>query len=209
MRFRFVWLAALLLAVPTITLAQSFDVPAFQTPFAESGFGLFAFSPQSDRIGAMAIWRQSGDRVDLGLRGGFLEFDTGEAYFAGVEVKSGRGHRDDTGTEAALVSGLGIGWAPDQDFARVRLPLGVSIGKRHTAGSLAFVPYVVPRLLLDVNLAEVEDPDGGGRWDEDTDVHFDLDLGFDVEFSRLVTARFGATLGHDEVIGVGLSVVGF
>jgi hypothetical protein len=210
MRSRTVWMLALVAALPASARGQGFDVPSFQSPFAEAGIGLFALSPEADRYGGLVTWRQSGERVDLGLRGGFLEIAGGDhAYFAGVEIKRGPGRRDATGGEAALVSGLGVGWSPDQDFVRIRVPLGITFGRRHEAGALAVIPYVHPRALIDVDLEEEVDANGEDRWDEDTDLNFDVDLGFDVEFSRSVLARFAATLGHDEAIGVGVSIIGF
>lgn len=198
------WSLALLWPLPLMGApslhAQSFDVPAFQTPFAETGFGLYAFSPRADRYGAMATWRQGGDRTNLGLRGGYLNLADQEAYLAGAEVVRGTESRDSTGGESAIVTGFGVGWVPDEDFVRVRLPLGITWGHRRVAGGLAYIPYLHPRLLLDIDFE-----DEGDGWDEDVDLGAALDLGFDLEIQRSLLLRFGATIGREEAIGAGVA----
>lgn len=200
MRLRPLALLSLLLPAAPPLLAQSFDVPAFQTPFVETGVGVYAFSPRADEYGGMATWRQGGDRTVLGVRGGFVNVADEESYFAGVEVLRGVESRDSTGGEVALVTGFGVGWVPDADFVRARLPIGLTWGHRRVAGSLAYVPYLHPRLVLDVDFV-----DEGDGWDEDLDLGAALDLGFDLEIQRSLLVRFGATIGHEDAIGAGLA----
>lgn len=194
----------LLLPLPFLAAplhAQSFDVPAFQTPFAENGFGLYAVSPRADHYGALATWRQTGEgKTNLGLRGGYLNVADRETYFAGVEVFRGTEPRSSTGGEVALVTGFGVGWVPDADRVRARLPFGFTWGHRREAGSLAYVPYVHPRVGIDVDFE-----DDGEGWDEDVDLFGAIDLGFDLEIQRTVLLRFGATLGHEDAIGAGVA----
>lgn len=201
---------ALLVLAAAPLHGQSFDAPSFQTPFRESGFGAYAFSPTADDVGGMAILRRSGEKVDLGLRFGLLDRTTDERYFAGVEVKRGAARGDARGSEAAMVTGFGVGWIPDHDRIRLRFPLGFTWGVRHEAGSVAYVPYVHPRALFDLDFEQA--PAGGvdeEDWDSDLDLGFDVDLGFDIEIRRAVAVRFAATLGTDDVVGVGLALRSF
>lgn len=187
---------------------QSFDVPSFQTPFPETGLGLLAVYPDGERMGATVLWRQAGPGSTLGVRAGLQEFGGETGYLAGVDYNShGRSDAGD-GFEGALVSGLGVGWVPDADVVRARLPLGFVWGWRHAADGLAIVPYFGPRALLDVTF---RDPGIAGEeeWDEDLDLHLNLELGFDVELARSVKLRFGATLGHEDVVGAGVSLGSF
>ncbi|MDX1623799.1 MAG: hypothetical protein R3199_07440 [Gemmatimonadota bacterium] len=187
---------------------QSFDVPSFQTPFPETGLGLLAFYPDADHAGAALLWRQAGERSTIGVRAGVQDFGGEIGYLAGVDYNShGRPDGGD-GFEGALVSGLGVGWAPDADVVRARLPLGFVWGWRHPADGLAIVPYFGPRALLDVTFRE-ETVAGSEEWDEDVDLHLNFELGFDVELARSVKLRFGATLGHEDVVGAGVSLGSF
>lgn len=203
------WSIVLLVLAAAPARAQSFDAPSFQTPFRESGFGAYALSPSADEYGGMAILRRSGTRVDLGLRAGVFDRTTDSRYFAGVEVKRGAEPADATGTEIAMVTGFGVGWIPDRDEMRLRFPLGFTWGARHEAGSLAYVPYVHPRALLDVDLVQSPADRPDEDWDSDVNLGFDLDLGFDLEIRRAVALRFAATLGTDDVVGVGVAFRGF
>ncbi len=190
----------LLLACAARLPAQSFDVPSFRTPFAENAVGVYAFSPSSDEYGGMATWRQAGDRTDVGLRGGYLNVADQSAYMLGVEVARSTDDRDGSGGASAFVSGFGVAWAPDDDRLRARLPFGIVLGHRRDADGLAYIPYVHPRVLLDVDFE-----DRGDGWDEDLDLGFAVDLGVDAEIRSSLLLRFSATLGREEAIGAGVA----
>lgn len=195
----FAFLLPLLLG-STALHAQTFDVPSFRTPFVENGVGVYAFSPQADEYGGLLTWRQAGERTDVGLRGGYLNVADQAAYTLGVEVARTTAPREGSRGAAALVTGFEVGWAPDEDRARARLPLGIVWGHRREAAGLAYIPYLHPRVLLDVDFE-----DAGGGWDEDLDLGFAVDLGFDAEIQRSMLLRFAATLGHEAAIGAGVA----
>lgn len=189
-----------LLLGTTALNAQSFDVPSFRTPFAENGLGVYAFSPEADEYGGLLTFRRAGKRTDVGLRGGYLNIADHAAYTMGVEVARTTAPREGSRGAAALVTGFDVGWAPDTDRARARLPLGIVWGHRREAGGLAYIPYLHPRILLDVDFE-----DAGDGWDEDLDLGFAMDLGFDAEIQRSLLLRFAATLGREAAIGAGVA----
>lgn len=199
---------ALLIAPVSTIRAQSFDVPSFQTPFAETGLGVYAFYPRAEDVGFVAAWRQSRDRLTLGLRGGFLGVAEDDAFLAGAEIKTGGKRGSHDGSAVAFVSGMGVGWIPDRDFVQVRFPLGFTWGSRRSIGGLAVLPYLHPRAVFDVELEKeaAGGPDVDDQWNEDASLHFNIDLGFDVEFNRSVKLRFATTLGHDDAVGFGFSL---
>lgn len=187
--------------------AQPFDTPSFQTPFPGTGVGAFLLYPDVDEPGGMALWRQAGESVTLGLRGGAFDVGGDRGYLFGVDL-NGHGRDEARGSFAGtVVGGFGVGWIPDRDVVQARVPLGFTWGWRHETSSLRFFPYFGPRAVLDVNFAR--EPDGDRDWEEDLDLNLNWDLGFDVEVSRSVRLRFGGTVGHDEALGAGISIGAF
>lgn len=204
-----------LLAVSTSGLAQErigtvYDVPAFQTPYGESGLGLYMIFPNDvDDVGVMGTWRQAGEDVDIGLRGGILDVSGEVGLFGGVDLSNELvRHSENFPLDVGWVSGVGIGGVPEFDFGLLRVPFGFSLGRAMTSegGEVGFLPYVYPRLALDFLFRDDEPGEGGG---DDTELNFDVDLGFDVDLQQSWKLRFAATLGHNEAIGLGLSFVGF
>lgn len=201
-------LALLVGAAPA--LAQTYDVPAFRTPYGESGLGLYMIFPNDvDDVGVMGTWRQAGEYVDIGLRGGILDVSGEVGLFGGVDLSNEViRHTENFPLDVAWASGIGIGGVPDLDVGLLRVPFGFSLGRSVTTngGEVGLLPYVYPRLALDF-LFRDDGPGGGGG--DDTELHFDVDLGFDVDLQQSWKLRFAATLGHNEAIGLGMSFVGF
>lgn len=198
-------LALLVGASPAV--AQTYDVPAFQTPYGESGLGLYMIFPNDvDDVGVMGTWRQAGEYVDIGLRGGILDVGGEVGLFGGVDLSNELvRHTEDFPLDVAWASGVGIGGVPEFDFGLLRVPFGFPVGRTVTSsgGEVGFLPYVYPRLALDFLFRD--DAAGGNE----TELNFDVDLGFDVDLQQSWKLRFAATLGHNEAIGLGLSFVGF
>lgn len=191
---------------------QTYDVPAFQTPYGESGLGLYMIFPNDvDDVGVMGTWRQAGEYVDIGLRGGVLDVGGDLGLFGGVDLSNELiRHSENFPLDVAWASGVGVGGVPDRDVGLVRVPVGFSLGRTVTTegGEVGFLPYVYPRVALDFLFRD--DGQGAGDGDGDrTDLHFDVDLGFDVDLQESWKLRFAATVGHNEAVGAGISFVGF
>lgn len=206
-RFRWILaaLATCVLAVPAS--AQTHDVPSFWTPYGETGFGLYlVFVNEVDDLGFIGNWRRAGENVDLGLRAGFYDVAGELGLMAGLEL----GNQFVTANEefpldVAWASGVGVGLVPEFDFGIVRIPIGVSLGRRLALddGSTFITPYVHPRLAVDIVFF---DPPGPGTDSEtDTDLNVDVDLGVDVELTPEILLRLGITLGENEAIGLGVA----
>lgn len=207
MSHRAPWLAvACLVALPGAGAAQVFDAPSFRPPGSERGFGVYAVSlDPGDAVGddgaAVGTWRKPGGELDVGLRGGAGDVGGDLALLGGVEVESGLvAAGDGSPLSVAWASGMGVGTVPDRSTARVRIPLGLTLGRELGAEHYSVVPYAHPRLALDF-LVRDDPPEGPG---DDADLNFDLDLGTDVVFEEGWRLRVGVTLGSSEAVGFGV-----
>lgn len=182
--------------------AQVHDVPSFQTPYGETGYGLhLIFQTRSD-IGALFTWRRAGTDLNLGFRGGLLERGGEVGLLVGVELSNALVRADEEfPLDVAWVSGVGLGTVPALDFTILRIPFGVSLGRRVILddGGTELVPYIHPRLGLD--LLSRDRPDRSGT---DARLSVDVDLGMDVQLTERAFLRFAVTLGRNDAVGVGL-----
>lgn len=204
-------LLALLVGGPLPLRGQAHDVPSFHPPYGEDRFGLaLVFPDEVTEVGMVGTWRRSGGDLNLGLRAGAMGLDGEVGLLGGLDVKQ---QVIAAGTEfpvdVAWVSGVGVSGVPARDVALVRVPLGLSLGRRLSDGEVSFTPYLHPRLALDFLFrSETSVRRGplarGGRGDE-TELRFDLDLGFDASFGPAWSLRVGLTLGFHEAVGVGLA----
>lgn len=185
----------LLLATAQAASAQAWDSPSFMPPQEAGSLGLYAVDPQGGEWGVMALWRRAGATTTLGLRAGVFDFDD-----ARVTVGADLGRRLITAgpdLPVDLTGTLGIGAAfGDGTFARV--PVGLSVGRRFNAENWAFVPYVHPRVGLDLVT----------NGDSDSDISFTTDLGADFYLGQSVLLRFGIALGDHRTVGFGVGVTG-
>lgn len=208
---------ALLLAAPGPLLAQdgavTWDLPAFHSPYSEDGVAFHLSLPdRMDGFGASAAWRFPADVAELGARGGVHVVDGELALLAGGDVRGSLIRAsDDFPLDVAGILGAGLGWMPQLDVTMLRLPVGVSAGRRApvAGGRVAF--YVHPRLGLDARFspaarAPVAGGDGASRFrrGDDLSLHGDVDLGLDVETAGGLRLRAAVTVGHNEAVALGV-----
>jgi hypothetical protein len=137
----------------------------------------------------------------LGFRVGIGEdFGDDIAVFGGVDI-GGTVVRasGDVPIDVLWMAGAGLGVGDD---VLLSFPLGLSIGARLDADAATFVPYAVPRLVLDACFG-----DGPGLCGPDDELELDLavDLGVDLAFDPRWLIRFAATLGDRDALLIGLS----
>ncbi len=184
--------------------AQTFDVPSFNTPFGEDGWGVYLIFQDFDGAGGMGTWRKSGANLDVGIRAALVDRGNDLGLFGGVDLKNEFYRADDNfPLDMGWVTGIGLGGVPDRDSGVIRIPGGVSFGREVPVnqGSSILRPYVYPRLGLDVAFfPRRQDGDTS-----DVSLHFDVDLGLDWQFQGNFAARIALTLGHNEALGIGLS----
>lgn len=192
-------LVALLSQVGT-GAAQIYDHPQFITPYGETGIGAYLIVVNDiNDFGGMATYRKQGD-VNLGVRGSINAAGDGDVAFNGgldvykqfVEVS------ESFPVDVAWVTGFGFGYVTggfDGGFGILRIPAGVSLARKFHSedGAWALVPYVAPRVALDIGVSG-----------PDTKVHFDTDIGLEMQFSESWLLRFGLTLGSSNALGFGI-----
>jgi hypothetical protein len=185
------------------TAAQTYDVPSFNTPYGENGGGIYFVLQDFDDPGVVATWRWAGSVLDVGVRGGLLDTRSDLGFLVGLDLKNEFvRNSDEFPFDVAWVSGVGIGWVPDDDTGVLRVPVGVSLGREtELGGGSTLTPYVYPRLGLDVRFL----PDVPGADDTDTSLGFDIDFGIDWQWRSGYAIRFALTLGRNEAFGVGLA----
>jgi len=180
--------------------AQVYDHPQFITPYGETGLGAYLVVVNDiNDFGGMVTYRKAGD-VNLGVRGSVNAAGDGDVAFNGgldvykqfVEVS------ESFPLDVAWVTGFGLGYVTggcDGGCAILRIPAGVSVARQFVSddGKWALVPYVSPRIALDIGISG-----------PDTKVHFDTDLGLEMRFSEQWLLRFGVTLGSNNALGFGI-----
>jgi hypothetical protein len=182
--------------------AQYYDMPQFITPYDETGVGVYlVFVNGIEDVGGMATFRKAGSDVNIGFRGSVNDIGGGGdiALNGGLDVyKQFVAASDEFPLDVAWVTGIGLGWVTgtgDGGAGFLRIPGGVSLARQLETddGQWTLTPYVSPRLALDIGLSG-----------PDTELHFDVDLGLEAQFSQSWRLRFGITVGHEEALGFGL-----
>lgn len=189
------------LAMPTALRAQAaWDSPLLLPPQPQPGLGIFLADMDGGGIGILGTWRSS--TWNYGLRFGLAEGrgDEDLTAFGGVDFT---GSVNSASTDFpididwVLGAGAGIG-----DGLRISAPAGLSLGHSIQGEGARFVPYIIPRVVLDAFL--------GSDRDDDIDLGFALDIGLDVRFltgggpftGRSI--RFGASLGDRDALALGI-----
>jgi hypothetical protein len=197
--------AALTAAFAGSASAQAgWDAPTFFSPRQMDDVGIYAFKTDAgsigDPTGLKLIWRQSGN-LNLGVHAGTADLsDVGEAILLGGEF-----YGPLTGATAStgliMSWGLGAGAVFGDNYIDLSVPLGVSIGMNLGTGGVSILPYVHPRVSLDVSSV------GSGAAEEtETNVGLTIDLGVDVGLGERFILRAGGSFGDRDAFGAGLAL---
>jgi hypothetical protein len=185
------------LAAAAPVAAQAWDAPSFFSPRPGEDLGIYAVRPDGgDDWGVVGIWRTEGN-LNLGVRAGWL---AGESLMVGAEFHGplellGPG----SGLLMSWVLGGGASWR--SGWLHARIPLGISLGAELGTPGLLLLPYVHPRVALDVFAYDLP----GGQEQTDTEIRFDVDLGADAALGQSFVLRVGASLGDINTFGAGIA----
>jgi hypothetical protein len=195
--------AGLLLALAFVLVqsqaasAQAWDAPSFFSPRPGEDLGIYAVRPDGQGDwGYMAIWRTEGN-LNLGVRAGYLD---GGSWMVGAEF-----HNPvdlfAPGTGLVMSWVLGAGASFRSGWTQARVPFGISLGADLGTPDLRLMPYVHPRVALDLRAYDLP----GGQERTETDVRFDVDVGADAVLGESLVLRVGATIGDRNTFGVGIA----
>jgi hypothetical protein len=193
--------------------AQQWDAPLFFSPRPMDDLGLYYIN--SDRTGddnsngLKLIWRQSGN-LNLGVHLGTGDISNiGESILIGAELYGPLSSlAASTGFMMSWSAGIGaafgdLGESPlgDVSYIDFSIPVGLSAGVRLGSGSTTILPYIHPRVSLDVVAITVGDEE-----DTETEVGFAVDLGAEVNLGETLIARGAFSLGDRDAFGLGIAM---
>lgn len=193
--------AGLLLAGPNSLAAQdAWDVPSFQPPRPVNEIGAYLIVPDRDDLGIMGLWRAPG-ALNLGVRAGLLidrdsDRDTKYGGLVGLDIQGMlRRYGPQFPVDLSWTAGLGGTFNSTDE---VRIPIGVSAGRRVDFQTIVLYPYVHPRVGIDVELDAGDD-------DTDTRFGFTTDVGLDLIVRQQLMVRIAASLLDRTGFGVGVA----
>src|SRR5687768_15799977 len=179
------------------------DAPTFFRPRPMDDVGIYGFKTDSDFLGdptgIKLMWRQSGN-LNLGVHAGTADLDDiGDAILLGGEF-----YGPLTGATAStgliMSWGVGAGAVFGENYVDLSIPVGVSIGMNLGTGGVSFLPYIHPRVSLDVSSFDVaEDVE-----ETDTNIGLTIDVGVDVGLGERFILRAGGSFGDRDAFGAGL-----
>jgi hypothetical protein len=190
-------LVLVLILLPQGAHAQAWDAPSFFSPRPGEDLGIYAVRPDGQgEWGFMGIWRTEGN-LNLGVRAGYLESET---WMVGAEF---HGPVDVFGPGSGLVMAwvLGAGASFRSGWTHARVPFGLSLGAELGTPDLLLVPYVHPRVALDLRAYDLP----GGQERTETDLRFVVDVGADAVLGQAFVLRVGATIADRNTFGVGIA----
>lgn len=175
------------------TMTPSFGAP--RRPFVRSEFGGVVSFPSPGGTAYEGVYRMSSGRsLDLGLRGGVIDFEGGaeSQLLAGFEGRARLiTHSRDFPLDGALMFGGGGRFASGQ--SRFSFPLGLTLGRRFglEGSAVTLMPYAQPTAFL-----------RGGN-NINTDLIYTLGLGADLRLGSALDVRMGVGLGDVEGVSLG------
>lgn len=198
-------LAFLVVSAGQAVAQVGWDAPTFFSPRPMDDIGIYAFKTDAaslgDPTGLKLIWRQSGN-INLGVHAGTGDLDDfGDAILLGAELYGPLAGA--TASTGLIMSwGIGAGAVFGGDYIDLSIPLGVSIGLNLGSGGVSLLPYVHPRVSLDVSSFDV----GPNEEETETNIGFEIDLGVDVNLGRSLILRAGGSFGDREAFGLGIAL---
>jgi hypothetical protein len=179
------------------------DAPSYFSPRPMDDIGVYVSRSTGiiDATGLSAIWRQSGN-INLGVRAGVGDLqDAGETVLVGAELYGPlTSLLPGTGIDVAWMLGAGAVFGDAHTLFSV--PLGASIGMQFGTSGLQIMPYIHPRVSLDVIAVEFDE----GEEETDTEAAFAVDLGADVNLGDRLILRAGGSFIDRKAFGVGLAL---
>lgn len=174
------------------TLTPSFNAP--RRPFVRSEFGGVVSFPSPGGTAYEGMYRVGSGKLDLGLRGGIIDFQGGAAsqMLAGFEGRARLlSHGRDFPLDGSVIFGGGGRFA--SGLNRFSFPLGLTLGRRvgFEGSTFSLMPYAQPTAFL-----------RGGN-NINTDMLYTLGLGADLRFGGALDARLGVGLGDVEGVSLG------
>ena len=196
MRRSFVTIPFLVLLAVPVSGQVAFDGPPLIGPASPNGLAIYLTnSDPGDGVGALATWRQSRGRVDVGYRASIGEGADGDLALGGGIDFSGVLSRGLEGTDIDVLwwtgAGVGIG-----DDVIVSVPLGIVAGWTGEGDDVVFSPYLGGHIALDFTSI-----DG-----DELVLDASLDLGVDLALTSGWVVRFGLSMGGRDALAVGISL---
>jgi hypothetical protein len=178
--------------------AQSTGTPVFHAPyrpFERNEYGLVMSDQGNLSIEGFWGFSHTGARWDFKLRGGVQDNEAGDAaLLLGVDARYRIiDQTEDFPLDGALITGIGTSLV--NDFSRLFIPIGLSLGRRvnFEGSNMSLVPYLQPVIIPIIG-------------DSDDDVAVALGLGGDLRINRRFELRVGIGLGDIENFSVGFSI---
>ncbi len=185
------------LALAASAAGQETGTPVFSAPyraFATHELGVSLSAPEGADLGIEGFYSFASGRNDFGLRVGVLTDDRTDFAIGGRFRTRLITHSEDFPLDGALT--LGVGGVFYDGGAVVRVPIGLSLGRRIDSKSsgISFVPYLQPVLVPTFT-------EGDSRLD------FALGLGLDIRLTHRFDLRVSGAVGDLEGFAVSFAWV--
>jgi hypothetical protein len=175
------------------------DAPSYFSPGAYDEIGLYISRVGSEATGLSGIWRQSGN-LNLGVRAGVGDLDkAGESVLVGAEFYGGLTSLLPAGVLGSWI--LGAGAVFSDSYTLFSIPVGAAVGLRLGTNTLQIVPYLHPRISLDIEAVDLD-----GNEQTRTNSRLELDIGADIGIGQSLVFRLGGSVLERDAVGVGLAL---
>ena len=178
--------------------AQETGTPVFSAPyraFSAHELGLSLSAPEGADLGFEGFYAFASGRNDFGLRVGLLDTDDDADLVLGGRFRTRLlTHSEDFPLDGALTVGLGAAFHDGGSVLRV--PIGLSLGRRIDSGSsgVSFAPYLHPVLIPTFS-------------EGDDELELALGLGLDIRLTRRFDLRVSGSVGDLEGFAVSFAWV--
>lgn len=217
MKSRFILAAAAALCVlPAAARAQiAWETPRLIGPDSPGGLGLFwlrSSTGASETDGLMGTLALPGMGGNVILRGGVGIDENGSdeggdliSAFGGIDLRAPIArHTAAQPLDIEWYAGLGASTGPEgEQYILFTLPMGVSVGRSWTSGSIWLAPYVAMGVALDLNIGDNAPED-----EFEATPAADIGVDFALDPGRRFIVRVATSLGDRQALAVGLTLGG-